>query len=362
MMTSKSLRVKTKIPMINGIFTHMHYEYPSILTITPQQLDIMFISNWGMRNVAPIVLNIQEDYTVSQLTDSELDELAAMILAYFKYKWDRLGDLLAIKYDPIHNYSDEYHEELSQKNAGESTLTHNTTVADDITVATDRTLTDSGEERRVDSGTKNDKDGGSEGHTTTSSGKEDITISGGDSKSEVVDGTVLRTDDTHQVTEGADEHQLYGFNSELPVPADANSDTKTVTNDGTVKTDDDTTTTTTGTHEETRGNITSGSTSETITGGLTHETSSSNESTLYGGLIHTTDEDQVTQGTKRKTGTEDTESNSELSRVRDSTHLGNIGNLTTQQLMNQEIELWRWNFIHQILDDVKDFLTIPVYD
>lgn len=48
-------------------------------------------------------------------------------------------------------------------------------------------------------------------------------------------------------------------------------------------------------------------------------------------------------------------------RTRNSTHEGNIGNLTTQQLMKQEIELWQWNFIQMVLADVKDFLTIPIY-
>lgn len=48
-------------------------------------------------------------------------------------------------------------------------------------------------------------------------------------------------------------------------------------------------------------------------------------------------------------------------RTRVSTHEGNIGNLTTQQLMTQEIELWKWNFIQTVLADLNDFLTIPIY-
>lgn len=48
-------------------------------------------------------------------------------------------------------------------------------------------------------------------------------------------------------------------------------------------------------------------------------------------------------------------------RTRTSTHKGNIGNLTTQQLVKQEIELRRWNFIESILSDAKELLTIPLY-
>lgn len=50
-----------------------------------------------------------------------------------------------------------------------------------------------------------------------------------------------------------------------------------------------------------------------------------------------------------------------LNRARMYTHKGNIGNFTPQQLIKQEIELWRWNFIDEILNDVKDFISIPIY-
>ena len=60
-------------------------------------------------------------------------------------------------------------------------------------------------------------------------------------------------------------------------------------------------------------------------------------------------------------GTSTKESNVKNDRTRTSTHSGNIGNLTTQQLMNQEIELWKWNFIQSVLGDLNDFLTIPIY-
>lgn len=43
------------------------------------------------------------------------------------------------------------------------------------------------------------------------------------------------------------------------------------------------------------------------------------------------------------------------------THKGNIGNLTSQQLMNQEVDFWKWNYVQNILEDLKDFLTIPIY-
>lgn len=43
------------------------------------------------------------------------------------------------------------------------------------------------------------------------------------------------------------------------------------------------------------------------------------------------------------------------------TRSGNIGNISYQSLLKQEIELWQWNFIRQVLEDVKDFTTLPIY-
>lgn len=40
---------------------------------------------------------------------------------------------------------------------------------------------------------------------------------------------------------------------------------------------------------------------------------------------------------------------------------GNIGNITTQQMMQQEIELWKNNFVRLILDNVRDLTTVSVY-
>ena len=53
--------------------------------------------------------------------------------------------------------------------------------------------------------------------------------------------------------------------------------------------------------------------------------------------------------------------NSALARAKQSIHKGNIGNLTPQQLITQEIELWRWNYIDEVMSDIKSMITIPIY-
>lgn len=51
----------------------------------------------------------------------------------------------------------------------------------------------------------------------------------------------------------------------------------------------------------------------------------------------------------------------ELERQKASTHRGNIGNITTQQLVREEIELWRWNLAREMCRDVAELLTYPLY-
>ena len=43
-------------------------------------------------------------------------------------------------------------------------------------------------------------------------------------------------------------------------------------------------------------------------------------------------------------------------------HRGNIGNISTQKLIAEEIELWKWNFVDTVLRDAAEFLTLPLYD
>ena len=64
---------------------------------------------------------------------------------------------------------------------------------------------------------------------------------------------------------------------------------------------------------------------------------------------------------KTKTSAITVESHSGNDRTRTSTHSGNIGNLSTQQLMKQEIELWKWNFVQNVLADLSEFVTLPIY-
>lgn len=43
------------------------------------------------------------------------------------------------------------------------------------------------------------------------------------------------------------------------------------------------------------------------------------------------------------------------------TRSGNIGVTTSQQMLQSEIELWKWDFFEQIFADLDKILTLPIY-
>ena len=67
--------------------------------------------------------------------------------------------------------------------------------------------------------------------------------------------------------------------------------------------------------------------------------------------------------TNNDLGSESNSSDTERDYERDKTvtHRGNIGNLSSQNLLGQEVEFWQWNFVNQMLSDVADVLTLSIY-
>ncbi len=283
------MKVRRLFPLINGLFTKIDYQWPEVLEITPAELDLVFITNWGLRTVAPVVM-----VTYEQDEETYLQVLADLILHMFKYKWDKLAEVLALDYDPIHNYSDTFHENIVEGGEDTENLTQEVLVSSEKSTDNHTHISDGGTERKSSSNQ----------HLDT------------------------RTDNLTERIDSTGENNLFGFNSDEAVGADTDASHRTRANSGT----------------------------------QTNSVAGSNEETVYGGLTHTTDGTIAEDDRKSTDNTKKTEGTFQRDRARDSTHLGNIGNITTQQLITQEIELWRWNYIQSVLNDVKDFLTIPVYD
>ena len=99
--------------------------------------------------------------------------------------------------------------------------------------------------------------------------------------------------------------------------------------------------------------VTTGSDSVTSSG--TNGNTRTNTGTLTNAEVR--DEDrgitQTTSGGESK--------DNDKSYEKEGYHRGNIGNISAQKLLLEEIELWRWNFVEEILHDARDFFTLPLY-
>lgn len=261
-------QIKTVIPLNNGIFSHMDYDFEFI---TATELDIMFGVNYGERPISPVLDRLVSNYI--SITDEELSDVSNLVLSIHRKKWDRYKDIYKLEYDNIHNYLDEYTETVDITETEDGSTTGNVTSTNTDTISTTDVRTDN------------------------------LTKSG--------------TYTSNSTESGTGTDSVFGFNSSTGVGANSN--------------------------ENSREN-------ESTDGSEVKET---------GTLQHDVESEKTLNLSKESTGTTNLESSTKKERT--FKHKGNIGNLTTQELIRQDIKLWEWNFIESVLSDVKNLLTLPIY-
>lgn len=366
--------MKDLIPLADGIFSHMEYTFRNEVTKT--SLDLLFVANYGKKNPSPIVETIQgEDEGL--MDDTKLNLLANVILEVYKPKWDKLADIYDIEYDPIHNFLDEW-EDTSQEDRELNGSTQGSTEVEYGRVDTNsKTRTDNLAENTLveDDTTQTRTDNLTELETRAlnSTGQRTDNLT----QTDAYGKTSTRTDNLHQVRDtdtttsdsGSEADNIYGFNSAVAVGANTSSNSntgsnsvdETIDNTGTqaVAEGGSDTRTNTGTQSSTEsdtGTVTTANTGtvQNVTDG---EVSTSKTNT---GTVQTAETNTAsgTDTTTKSGSTHDTES---TGRDREGRHFGNIGNLTSQKQIKEEIELWRWRYVNEILNDVSEFCCLPVY-
>lgn len=367
-MKVKFPKIKDVIPLTNGVFGHMNYTFRD--EVTKAQLDYLFLADAAQRNPAPVIDFMYDEETEEpasrMLTDAELTKLAALMLSYYKPRWDKLGDIYDIDYDPIHNYLDEWEDNA---NGWEhSQLTHDTVRTDrynDLTVSRTNTHEYDDENPIITKETEK-RNFSTERSYTNYKEKDrrdwDETVERHYDDNNPLSVEQLGTESVKQSHDNTD--QIKGFNSRNWVDTDHSSGAKA---------NNETETSFTGRKEQTKGTYTdkttdgeNGSLQTKSFEGTYKDTvkddpnNGSVTETKKTGAESNTGSD-VTSGstTREMDGTETTQSSD--NRDRSGSHSGNIGNLTSQKMLNEEIELWKWNYIRSILDDAIKFLTLDVY-
>lgn len=379
-------KIKDVLPIENGLFYHMNYDFG--LDITKPQLDFLFLSQFAQRNPAPVIDMLhdedEDEDNFSQLTDAELTTLAALMVNYFKPRWDKLGEIYEIEYDPIHNYLDDWEDEADGTKESENVLDSDRTDTINETQQHANLRTDNLSELETrDLGNGNTRTFNDTNKTEFNSS---VTRSI-DANDPMVEATLYGKEDEREdnltrtntgedstINSGTDTNSVWGFNSSNAVNSDSttagttarhrigdangnnplveeNTGTSTHTLSGTD------TVTKTGTYSDEKD----GDDSVKHTGTITDAgTETGTLTTANTGTQQNTGSDAITASNGRALD-ETTRYDDETHQERRGRHFGNIGNLTSQQMIKEEIELWKWSYIQEILNDARDFLTLSVY-
>ena len=300
-------------PISAGIFdTFQNLNVPWKDEGIDESLDLFFITNYGERLISPLTNTCLD--TTGKLTAAKQTLLATALVNLFGKNWTKEYAVLSAQYNPIENYS------MEEKHTGNDTRLETPTNWKETTTE------------------KPGVDGYSETETQTptnwkESRKETV---GNDGYTETETQTPTNWEKTIEFDKADNDVEgttsLYAFNSSDPVPI-SKSDTQT---------DSKSKETQTGTYE-TKREISGEKDVDTERTG-TYETKREIEGEKITETGHTgTYEDKTTY-------------NSTLTRS------GNIGVTTSQQMIEQEINLWKWNYFRDVVfPDVANALTISLY-
>lgn len=294
-----------------GLFGNIDNLPWSSIMVGAQMDTLYFDTHSGERFSSRIITRRLDDS--GSLSTKDRKTISTLVYAMFRNQWSRLWNTMNPNYDPLTNYK------LEETNEGEesSTRTPNLTKGDTGTVQT------SGQDKRTPDITKGD--------TGT------VQTSGSDTRT----ANLTRTDSGTVTDDGAatntNQNGVWGFNSLASVPSDMSDGSSTANNTNTR----DLTQKDTGTDQTDRTNTDTYNREYTEKG--TDTTDHTNTDTYNRSYTET--------GTDTTAGTSSSKQ----------TRTGNIGTNTFQNLLQQERNLWLYNFFEQIFKDVDSVLTIPIY-
>lgn len=327
-------KLSNYITLSKTVFDYLDYDFTPI-DISITEWNLLLYSNYGQRIIAPVV-DVLTNYNVSLLDEDQLLELATVILQMFKRKWDSYKNTLNLEYEILNPYRMN-----GTKNKRGNEENSNTRTVDQET---------------SDIGTLSGQESNSGSDSTTRGvlGKETHTTSNTRTYNSLQD---QRSDNTQIANTGtvsdtgnnSNNDGIFGFNSKVSSGA----------NDSNGSYSDLKTNNLTETHSGTDTNVRTGSYSDNGSEVITYSDGYSDEHEVsYGKRI-------ISSNTHNNNGTLDsiiTDGGEKTIEESESSHLsGNIGNHSNQELIREEIELWKKNFVNQILNDVASVLTIDVY-
>lgn len=306
---------------VNSLFTKMSTLGAPWSSDVGQDMDDAYFTMWsGIKNPSEFVrlhLNPDEE-TANSLT------IARILYGIYGQNWTKIWEAMQAKYNPIDNYSMK--ELVTTTNSNDRTVnkTNDLTSTVDTTSTQDTTKDNTSTEDTTQNGSEN-----MTGSTTT------------DTTSDSNGTSSLEHGETITRSANSDSY-IYAFNSTEKVPTASQVESGSDTHSGT-----DTTMTT----DHSTVNVDGTSKSDTTTSNTVKVEFTGDE------VGKTTTSENSARADK---GTEDVTDSSTGKEDIERTRSGNIGVTTTQQMLQQEFELWKWNFFAQVFEDCDKYLCLSV--
>ena len=128
----KTMRIKDVLSVEQGLFKFINYP---IDNFTFPQLDLLFLSKYGEREISPIIDSLLD--ANKQLSDEKLVLLGDVIRNMFAHSWDSQNTVLTTEYNPLENYYETLETTRNSTN-NSTTNTDNNTYAFNTLDAVDK--------------------------------------------------------------------------------------------------------------------------------------------------------------------------------------------------------------------------------
>ena len=317
-------------PLTSGIFYSLQsLDVPWKNENIVSELDLAFITNYGARNISPLVKTCLDEN--GKLTTAKQNLIASTLYHLNKVNWIKQYNTLLFEYNPIENYS------MVETHTGSDTVTDTPTNWKETETQTPTNWTESKTETVGQDGYKEtDKQ-------TPTNWKETTTGLQADNQADA-------------------DNSIYAFNSASAVKVSEStskvSSKSEVSHTGTYETEHSITgekitdVTRTGSYETEKETSGTFETETERTG--TYET----EKETSGTFETETERTGTYQTETERTGTYEKETayDTELRRS------GNIGVTTSQQMITSERELWLWHYFQDVVfKDISKALTLSIY-
>lgn len=370
---------------IDGAFFN---EFDSTYGLTPFQLGLGYYNHSGDKSVSKLVRKYTEDGVITPAGQSVI---GLMLNDYFSRNWDRIWAAYQAEYDPLSNYDmteestdvkgeqenlNEYGNKITTNVIGETETTNAFGATTDTNQYGEKTTTD------TYGATTDTNVHGAKSNTDTIGGSTVTTEYGATSESEVLGG---RSDSVTGSTTGSTTHGnqnkttentvaafnsvSYENNSKIEEDIDSYTDSETGSSStyNNIGSQTNSKTSTLHTDQVTESSKTNGHSEASYTDTMSSDqhVDSSKEATHTDTLSKAAHTDTVTIDEHTDTLTEGAKSDTLTEGSRTDTHTltrtGNIGVTTSQQMLESELALRKYDFYKNIYEDIDSLLTLKVY-